>query len=92
MSIVMWPNSAAAPCAPRPSAPLTTMPPPIPVPIVSKRASVQSSAAPNRHSASIAAVASLSTNTGRPSRSAIRSRNGTSRIGRCTVVTATPRS
>src|SRR5262245_3820443 len=68
------------------------MPPPIPVPIVSRAASLQPAAAPNRHSASIAAVASLSTNTGRPSRSAMRSRNGRSRIGRWTVDTATPRS
>ena len=63
----------------------------MPVPIVSSAASVAPRAAPNRHSASIAALASLSTNTGMPTRSATRSRNGTPASGRCVDITATPR-
>ena len=55
-------------------------PPPIPVPIVSMTAFRAPRAAPKRCSARIATLASLSTNTGRPSRSVIRSRTGTSAI------------
>ena len=52
------------PRAPRTSRPSTTRPPPIPVPIVSMTAFAAPRAAPKRHSASIAAFASLSTTTG----------------------------
>ena len=64
----------------------------MPVPSVSSAASRAPTAAPKRHSASIAALASLSTNTGSPSRSAMTSRNGRSASGRLTAMTAMPRS
>ena len=60
-SMTMWPSSGPAPIVPVASRPATTIPPPIPVPIVSRRASVAPCAAPARHSTSIAAFASLST-------------------------------
>ena len=50
----MCPSSAAPPDAPRTSCPPQTIPPPMPVPTVSITASSQPTAAPWRHSASIA--------------------------------------
>ncbi len=64
----------------------------MPVPIVSRTASLHPRAAPWRHSKSIAAFASLSTNTGRPIRSATRSRKGMPVSGRCVDMTAMPRA
>ena len=66
---------------PRKSSPLRISPPPIPVPIVSMTAFVAPRAAPWRCSARAATLASLSSETGRPSRSAIRSRSGRSLKG-----------
>ncbi len=66
-------------------------PPPMPVPIVSITTSPAPRATPSRCSASAATLASLSTYVGRPRRSPIRSRIGTSTIGRFTELTATPR-
>ena len=63
----------------------------MPVPSVSSAASRAPAAAPKRHSASIATFASLSTNTGRPMRSAMMSRNGRSASGRFAAITAMPR-
>ena len=80
----------AAPRAPRTSRPSTRSPPPMPVPSVSMTASRAPRAAPQRHSASIAALASLSTTTGSPRRSASRSRNGDAASGRWLESSATP--
>ena len=45
-SMTMWPSSGPAPIVPVASRPATTIPPPIPVPIVRRRASVAPCAAP----------------------------------------------
>jgi hypothetical protein len=63
----------------------------MPVPSVSSTTSAAPCAAPARHSASAATLASLSTSTANPRRSAIRSRNGTSLSGRFTAIVAMPR-
>ena len=88
MSTTMWPSSAPAPTQPRYSRPPSTSPPPIPVPIVSIATSEQPFAAPARASAQTAQLASLSTSTGRPSRSDMTSANGRSASGRLTAWTA----
>ena len=64
----------------------------MPVPSVSSSASAAPLAAPARASASSAQLASLSTTTGRSSRSLIRSRNGTPSSGRWTHASDTARS
>ena len=61
-----------------------------PVPIVSITTSLAPRAAPARCSAIAATLASLSTNTGSPSRSAMTSANGMSASGRLTATTAIP--
>ena len=66
-----WPTSAAKPCAPRSTLPVTiTIPPPTPVPSVTSRKSSSPCAAPCVSSASAATFASLSMTTGRPVASA----------------------
>src|SRR5918994_1648156 len=76
------PISAPTPEAPRYTSPFSHSPPPIPVPSEIMTAYRAPAAAPRRASASIDAFPSLSTTTGSPSRSLIRSRNGTPSSGR----------
>ena len=90
MSTTMWPSSAAAPTQPRYRRPPSTSPPPIPVPIVSIATSVAPFAAPATVSAQTAQLASLSTSTGSPRRSDMRSAKGRSASGRLTAWTAIP--
>ena len=79
-STTMCPGSPAKPLAPRCNAPPVTMPPPMPVPNVTRNASFDPFAAPRRTSAHVAHVASLSTATGRFSRRCNSSRNSTPAI------------
>ena len=84
----MCPSSPAAPAgAAHAAARRRRSPPPIPVPSVSITASSRPRAAPQRCSASSAAFASLSTNTGSAEALGHQSRNGTPRSGRWTVLT-----
>ncbi len=78
-----WPSSGATPYAPRNSRPSSSSPPPIPVPIATSSATREPRAAPNRYSASTAALASCSRTTGRLSRAEIRSATGAWRHARC---------
>ena len=85
----MWPSSAPAPIAPRYERAVEDQPAADAGADRQQRPRrVAPCAAPARHSASAATFASLSTTTGRPSRSAIRSRNGTSLSGRFTAIVA----
>ena len=82
-STTTWPSSPADPVAPRWRRPPMTTAPPIPVPSVS----ISASRAPARGAVRAArraapAFVSFSRKTGSPSRSLIRSRNGTSSSGR----------
>ena len=79
----MCPNSPAIPQRPRWTTPSFTIPPPIPVPRVTQTSRGSPRAAPNRHSAQAAALASFSTITGRPTAPAIESRSGSFRQARC---------
>ena len=65
----MWPHSPAIPYVPRNSWPPITSPPPIPVPRVMQTITEDPRPAPNRYSAHAAALASLSTISGRSIRS-----------------------
>ena len=82
MSMTMCPSSAPAPIQPRCNCPPSTSPPPIPVPSVSMTTSPEPPPAPWRASASTAQLPSLSTVTGRPSRSDMIASNGTPASGR----------
>ena len=81
-SSTTWPSSAPTPVAPRYTSPFSHSPPPMPVPSDTITACRVPAAAPWRASASIDALPSLSTSTGSPRRSLIRSRKGTSSSGR----------
>ena len=75
------PNSAAIPKPPRYSDPPATMPPPMPVPIVTQMRSGEPRPAPNRCSAHAVALPSFSTTIGRSIRAARSARSGSSRHG-----------
>ena len=79
----MCPNSPATPNRPRTSAPSNSSPPPMPVPSVMTARCDSPRPAPNRHSAHAAALASLSTITGRRSRADSLSVSGSCRHDRC---------
>ena len=79
---IMCPISPPTPCAPLSTLPLKTMPPPTPVPRVTSMLLGTPREAPKTLSASAATLASLSTNTGRPSPSHSRSISGTFRQSR----------
>ena len=79
----MWPHSPAIPYVPRNSWPLMTRPPPMPVPRVMQTITDDPRPAPKRYSAQAAALASLSTISGRSIRSASRAFSGSDRQARC---------
>src|SRR3954463_8342400 len=85
-----WPSSAPAPLRPRNALPPEITPPPTPVPSVSMTTSSSPRPAPALHSPIAAALASLSSPTGMPKRSCIRSRSGAFSSGRLTQRTTTP--
>src|SRR5436190_12126733 len=89
--MIVWPSSPAAPVAPRNGRPPSTSPPPTPVPTVNiTRWETTSLPAGSQASASPATLASLSTNTGSPSRSVRVARRGTPSSGRFTPDSARP--
>ena len=79
----MWPNSPAMPKRPRTTWPFMSSAPPMPVPSVTIITWVWPCAAPKRHSAQAAALASLSTKIGAGTRRCSASRRGSCRHDRC---------
>ena len=87
----MWPISPAASLAPWIISPLTTRPPPIPVPsVMPDQADGRPSRRPIHHSPNVAQLASLSSVAVKPSRSETRSRSGKLRQPRLGVWITTP--
>ncbi|OLB12605.1 MAG: hypothetical protein AUH07_07685 [Gemmatimonadetes bacterium 13_2_20CM_70_9] len=88
--MVMCPISPAMSDLPRYTRPASTIPPPIPVPIVSPTTWLAPRAAPRHHSPKIAQLASLSSVAGIPSAPATRSRSGKLTQPRLGVSSTTP--
>jgi hypothetical protein len=88
----MWPNSPAIPKRPRTTSPFMSSAPPMPVPRVTIITWLSPCAAPKRHSAHAAALASLSTKIGTGRRRCRAARGGSCRHDRCGAKTTVARS